>query len=72
MSASWLPCSRIAAALDHEDLVGHAHRREAVRDQDHHAVVRERLELLEDLRLGPRVHRGGRLVEHEDVGTPRA
>ena len=56
-----------APALDHEDLVRHAHGREPVRDQDDHAVAGERLELFEHLRFGARIHRRRGLVEHEDV-----
>ena len=57
-----------AAAFEHDDLVGHAHGREAVRDQDRDPVARELAEVLEHLGLGARVHRRGRLVEHQDVG----
>ena len=48
-------------ALDHQDPIGHAHRREAVRDQERRAARRERAEALEDRVLGRRVQRGRRL-----------
>src|SRR3546814_209756 len=58
-----------AAILDDDDLIGHAHGREAVRDEDGDAVVGQLAEVLEDRRLCGRVHRRGRLVEHQDVGA---
>jgi len=57
-----------AAVLDHDDLVGHAHGREAVRDQDHDAILRQGPEVLEDRGFGLGIHRGGRLIQHEDIG----
>ena len=62
-----MPSSDDAAALEHEDAVGHAHRREAVRDEDRRAPLGELAEALEDGVLGLGVERGGGLVEHEDV-----
>src|SRR3546814_1353658 len=56
-----------AAVLDDDDLVGHAHGREAVRDQDRDAVLRQPAEVLEDRRFGGRVHRRGRFIQHQDV-----
>src|SRR5580658_10153627 len=56
-----------ASAIQHHDLVSHAHRREAMRNQDRDALARQRTEVLEDFRLGPCVHRGRGLIEHEDV-----
>src|SRR5688572_52508 len=58
-----------AAFVEDDDLIGVPHRREAMRDQDRDAVMRQRAEVLEDLRLGLGIHRGRRLVEHEDLGT---
>ncbi len=57
-----------AAALEHDDAVGHAHGREAVRDDDGRPPLGERPEPLEDRVLGLGVERRGGLVEHEDVG----
>jgi murein L,D-transpeptidase YcbB/YkuD len=57
------------AALEDDDLIRHAHGRKAVRDQDRDALARETAEVLEHLRFRLRIHRSGRLVEHEDVGT---
>ena len=62
----------IAPLVEHDDLVGHAHRREPVRDHDRDLVVGQLAEALEDLHLGLGVHRCGRLVEHEDVGVAGA
>ena len=61
----------VAAALDdltvveHDDLVRVANRREPVRDRDRRAALREALELGLDRRLGLRVERARRLVEHQ-------
>ncbi len=55
------------AAVDYDDLIGRAHRRKPVRDQDRHLVVAFRPEQLEDCRLGRRIHGRGRFVEDEDV-----
>ncbi len=41
-----------AAAVEHGDLIRHAHRREAMRDQDGDAVSRELAEALEDVGFG--------------------
>src|SRR5579883_1102056 len=57
-----------AAFLEHQNLVGHAHGREAVRDHDGDALAGELAKMLEHLRLGRRIDRRGRLVEHQDVG----
>ncbi len=58
-------------AVEHDDLVGHTDRREAVRDEDRDAAVVARLarrgrEALEQCVLGLRVERGGGLVEHAE------
>ena len=58
-----------AAVLDDDDLVGHAHGGEAVRDQDGDAVGGQFAEVLEDRRFRLGVHRGGGLVQHQDVGA---
>ena len=58
-----------AAVLDHDDLVGHAHGGEAVRDQDRDAAAGEFAEVFEDGGFGLRVHRGGGFVQHQDVGA---
>src|SRR5437879_529905 len=56
-----------AAAGEDRDLIGHAHRGEAVRDEDGDALARELAEVLEHLGLRLRIHGGGRLIEHEDI-----
>src|SRR6185503_6436870 len=56
-----------AAFLEHDDLVGHAHGGEPVRDQDCALALRERPEVLVHARLGRGVHGGGRFVQYEDV-----
>src|SRR5271166_3709320 len=54
--------------LDDDDAIGRAYRRKPVRDDDRRATARERTEALENVVLGFGVERGGRLVEHQDVG----
>src|SRR5581483_2036281 len=54
-----------ATVLEHDDAVGAAHRREAVRDQYRGDVARRLEKALEELRLGANVEVGRRLVEHE-------
>ena len=56
-----------APAVQHDDVIGHPHRRETVGDQDGDPVARQPPEVLEDLGLGPRIHRRGRFVEHQHV-----
>src|ERR1700722_10661057 len=56
-----------AATIEYCYLVGHAHGREAVRYQYGDAIARQRAKMFEDLRLRARIHRRGRLVEHQDV-----
>src|SRR6185437_3928660 len=58
-----------AAVLDHDDLVGHAHGGEAVRDQDGDAATGEFAEVFEDGGFGLRIHRSGGFVQHQDVGA---
>src|SRR6185369_1072306 len=55
------------AAVDHDDAVGHAHRAEAVRDEDRGAAGLERLESLEELVLTLGVDRGGGLVQDQEL-----
>ena len=55
--------------LSTDDLIGHAHRGEAVRDQDGDAFAGELAEVLENLRLRLRIHGRGRFIEHQDVGA---
>jgi hypothetical protein len=57
-----------APAIEHHDLVRHAHRGEAVRDENRDAIAGELAEMLEHLGLRLCVHRGRRLIEHEDIG----
>ncbi len=56
------------ALLEHDDLVRHAHGGKAVRDHDRDAGLGQFAKMLEDLRLGAGIYRGGRLVQHQDVG----
>ena len=53
------------AAVEHEDLVGVANRREPVRDRDRRASAGELVERLLDRALGLVVERGGGLVEDQ-------
>ena len=55
-----------APAVDHDDLVGMADRREAVRDHERRPAGHQAVERVEDDRLGLRVDRRGRLVEDQD------
>ena len=57
-----------AAVVEDDDLVGVAHRGEAVRDRDHRPALREPLERGLHRALGLRVERRGGLVEDEDRG----
>ena len=63
-----------AAAIEHEDLVGVADRREAMRDRDRRAPARELVERQLHRALGLVVERGGGLVEdqHGRVAQDRA
>ena len=54
------------AVLQHHDLVGVAHGRQAVGDDEGGAARHQRLERLLDARLRRRVERAGRLVEDQD------
>src|SRR6185437_6021535 len=56
-----------AALVEHQDLVGADHRRQAVRDHQRRAVRAQLVEIGLDLLLGLGVERRGRLVEDEDV-----
>src|SRR5262249_40217511 len=58
-----------AATIEHRDLIRHAHRREAVRDENGDALARELAEVLEHLGLRLRIHRRGWLIEHQDIRT---
>ena len=62
-----MPCSTISPSFEHDDAVRHAHRREAVRDDDRHAARHQRVEAHEDVVLGARVERRRRLVENEQL-----
>ena len=55
------------AVGEHDDAVGHAHAREAVRDQHRGLAARQLLEALEHLELGARVERRRRLVEDQHL-----
>src|SRR5687768_2146465 len=57
-----------APAFEHEDAIGHFYGGESMRDDDAGAATGEGTEAFEDGVLGLGVERGGRLVEHEDVG----
>ena len=57
------------AVLEHADLVGLAHGREAVGDQDRGAAARRLEDAPEDLRLAAHVELRRRLVEQHDPGT---
>src|SRR5262245_56884760 len=46
-----------AAAIQHQDLVGVPYRRQPVRDHERGAALHQRLERLEDVRLGARIER---------------
>ena len=58
-----------AAAGEHDDVVRHPDGGKPVRDDDGHLVLGNFSEALEDERFGAGIHRGGRLVEHQDVGS---
>src|SRR3954447_1394053 len=53
------------ALVEHDDLVGADHRREAVRDDERRAAAADAVERVLDLLLGERVERRGRFVEDE-------
>jgi hypothetical protein len=55
-----------AAAIEHDDAIGAAHRAEAVRDDEGGASGHDAVHRLEDLLLGPGVDGGGGIVEDED------
>ncbi len=59
------PALHDRAAVEHRDLVGVAHRREAVSDHDRRAALGQPLERLADGALGLHVERARGLVEHE-------
>ena len=56
----------ISPALQHDDAVEIAQRRQAMRDRDHGAPAHQPAERLADRLLGFAVERGGRLVEQQD------
>src|SRR5262249_30919484 len=56
-----------SALLEDQDAVGLSHRREAVRDEDCRAPVRQLLQTGKQLELGPRIERGRRLVEDQNL-----
>lgn len=58
------------AVGEHDDPVGHPHRREPMRDHDRHAPRHQLGEPHEHLILGARIQRGRRLVEDEQLGRP--
>ena len=77
MSSSWVPCSTTLRAVEHDDEVGHADRREAVRHEHGDAPVvacrpRRGREPLEQRVLGLGVEGGGRLVEDAHERLRRA
>src|SRR5579862_9538682 len=53
------------ATFQHDDPVGHAHRRKTMRDDHRGLAGTEFLEALEYLKLRTRVERRGRLVEDQ-------
>ena len=57
------------SAGQHDDVVGSAHGREAVRDKDRRETSRNLEEPIEQLDLGAHVEVGGRFVEHQHVGA---
>src|SRR4051812_14595381 len=57
-----------APISQHQDAVGHAHAREAMRDEDRRLGLRQLLEAAEDVEFGSRVQRRGGLVEDEHLG----
>jgi hypothetical protein len=57
-----------AALLHHEDVVGIADRREAVRDHEAGAALAQRCHRMLDEKLGAGVDRRCRLVEDQDLG----
>src|SRR5215831_21389915 len=57
-----------ATTIEHCDLVRHAHRGEAVRDENGDAIAGELPEMLEYLGLRLCVHGGRGLIEHQDIG----
>ena len=63
-----------AAGVQHADVVADArHHAEVVRDVEHRqaAVAPQLLQQVEDLRLDGHVERGGRLVQHQQLGRAR-
>ena len=61
--------SRLHRAVGkHEDAVGHADARKAVRDEDRRLTFAQLLEPVEHLEFGTRVQRRRRLVEDQHVG----
>ena len=54
------------AVVEHDDLVGADHRRQAVRDDEGRAAAADPVEGVLDLLLGEAIERRGRLVEDED------
>jgi hypothetical protein len=60
-SSAWVP-----AGVEHHDLVGADHGRQAVGDDDGGAVAGDAVEGRLDRFLGPAVERAGRLVEDQD------
>ena len=57
------------AAVEHDDLVGQPHRREAVRDQERDALAGLLAQRLDGVELGAGVERRGRFVEHQHRGV---
>ena len=54
------------ALVEHQDLVGADHRRQAMRDDERGAAARYAFERVLYLAFGEGVERRGRLVEHQD------
>ena len=54
-----------APLFEDQDVVGHADRGKSVGDQEDHLLRRALAHTLEDLRFGPGIDRGRRLVEHQ-------
>jgi hypothetical protein len=56
------------AALEHDDAIGEAERREAMSDRDGRTAFRRALERLDDQALRNGIEAGRRLVEYQDRG----
>ena len=56
------------SAVEHEDTVGHPHRRKPVRDQDRHAAAGKIGEALEHLIFRARIERRRGFVQNQELG----